>query len=433
MLPILKALSSRPFCVVEANHCFCVHNPHFATKHNTSTTTRNKKNIKMSEPDASKQKPFPFMDLPVEIRRKIWKECLPSRVMEIDGVLWNRTRICHLVYSGRINRKLPAITHVCAESRAVVSENGRWEPMTGPRGKVWWNPERDLVFQHWRPLDNLIMWGEYDDLAPDLLKYNGRCRGLGVIAQRICPFFPSGNCTRDTQLQVPEWSCDEIGQFRQSRDWWISMDMVVLHVSEEAARQSGLFGLLGDAPVQLVDVNDTKRIAQFQEFSASASPAEDADTREFFSRLGEFQERVRVWSEALESVWVYNDWYKAFINNFEGVHQPWDIWLGPVHKPRKPRPNKLRLSDLAAPDPNPINAPDNIDLSRFWLNRDHPFVKESLAAFPRFHLQLMFRRCPGDCYLDKNWDVLGYKICRGDTDGCAHPTHPHLYRLRRYY
>lgn len=44
----------------------------------------------------------------------------------------------------------------------------------------------------------------------------------------------------------------------------IAMAGVSLHITREVALRSGLFGLLGDAPVQMVDVDDEARLREFQ-------------------------------------------------------------------------------------------------------------------------------------------------------------------------
>lgn len=366
-------------------------------------------------PEDSKHKAFRLMDLPVEVRCMIWTACLPSRVMEIDGGLWARSTRCDRTKTSSNNRRMPAIAQVCAESRAVAHEHGRWEPTTGRSARTWWSPERDVVFQHWHDGDKLYSWSGHDDAIPDLIQYsNGSVRGLGVVAERIRPFHSSANCRPDVQGPLTGWERD-ISQFRKRRDWQISMEMVALHISNEAGRRSGLFGLLGDAPIQLVDVDDVRQIARFHRLFASAGPGDlDPEANAFFSHLEDFQARVRVWRDELELVWVYNEWLKAARKRFPGVPRPWEIWLGPIDKSQKV--NKLNPSALAVPCRG--RQPMNIDLARFWLNYDHPFVRNSLADFPRFRLQVMFRHCTDDCHIQNRGKSSHWHCCNGDTRFC---------------
>lgn len=58
----------------------------------------------------------------------------------------------------------------------------------------------------------------------------------------------------------------EILPWTKDQNSWLDIAMagVSLHIAEEAALQSGLFGLLGDAPVQMVDINNKAQIREFE-------------------------------------------------------------------------------------------------------------------------------------------------------------------------
>lgn len=80
---------------------------------------------------------FPrFLQLPAEIRRLIWKECLPKqRLFEIDsaGLMLEFNNTCRgSDWATTQNWKPPIITRVCRESRAVAWETGWIE-----RGKYY--------------------------------------------------------------------------------------------------------------------------------------------------------------------------------------------------------------------------------------------------------------------------------------------------------
>ncbi|KAF9887276.1 hypothetical protein FE257_010404 [Aspergillus nanangensis] len=132
-------------------------------------------------------KVFHFIDLPPEIRRMIWEECLPSRIVEIDGGRWARTTLCDRRKTTIMNRKLPAISQICPESRTIVQENGHWESTPGDCShiKAWPDPTRDFVFQHWQSFDGMYSYGEEMDLWPNLLKYNGQCPADNLLPNKL--------------------------------------------------------------------------------------------------------------------------------------------------------------------------------------------------------------------------------------------------------
>ncbi|KAL3485006.1 hypothetical protein BJX62DRAFT_229852 [Aspergillus germanicus] len=247
----------------------------------------------------SEEKTLPFMDFPLEIRRMIWKECLPRRVIEFEKRTYSRATICRRKRTTSMNLKIPALAH------------------------------------------------------------------------------------RD--------------------EWLVSMDMCIIHASPEAGRRSGLFGLMGDAPVQLVDVADVQRITEFWQLWASSCP-EDLEAECFFTSVKGLPKRVQRWREKVEPVWVYNDWFKAYKARFKDVSNPKDIWLGPRHRRKRVRCNKLRPEYLSTDYGRSSRYFDfyptlDVDLDQFSLNRDHPFVRQSLAAMPRLLPKIMFRHCTDNCHI----------------------------------
>lgn len=49
----------------------------------------------------------------------------------------------------------------------------------------------------------------------------------------------------------------------RSSDWLVVMQFIVVHSRFEAAAATGLFGLLGDGPVQIVNVAEEARVDAF--------------------------------------------------------------------------------------------------------------------------------------------------------------------------
>lgn len=76
---------------------------------------------------------FPkFSELPTELRRQIWRSCLPHRVAELDTPFYEYYGMvdrensggCLLEPTSRANAVPPVITRVCHESRMVALEHG---------------------------------------------------------------------------------------------------------------------------------------------------------------------------------------------------------------------------------------------------------------------------------------------------------------------
>jgi hypothetical protein len=105
--------------------------------------------------------------LPAELRRKIWRLCLPHRVFELDRPVaictyTHEPIICALSTSTYFNACPPLITRVCFESREVAFEEGtftfedckpgipedlEWDTSNADRLEpAWRDPRRTLLF-----------------------------------------------------------------------------------------------------------------------------------------------------------------------------------------------------------------------------------------------------------------------------------------------
>lgn len=99
-----------------------------------------------------------------ELRRAIWKLCLPHRVVELDiPSNGHIDTYCQLWRTSSINSRPPIITRVCCEARQVAFEKGglTWDVIGVDDGPVWWannsnltpwfNPTTDIVHLNWFP------------------------------------------------------------------------------------------------------------------------------------------------------------------------------------------------------------------------------------------------------------------------------------------
>ncbi|KAJ5765057.1 hypothetical protein N7520_004616 [Penicillium odoratum] len=205
---------------------------------------------------------FPrFTDLPAEIRIMIWRECLPYRVHELDSDDFYETGlgtglgefplVCGLLKTTEMNHRPPAISRVCRESRVVAFENRVRLPYAELPEEAFWasptrldgmiDPSRDTVHLNWVPWDEILEdEGNYMQyLAWHAANSRGGSLWYGSIFEDQSPFLESIS------------------------NLVIIMRKIIIHATSEYGARTGLFGLLGDATVQLVDLSDEKRLKAY--------------------------------------------------------------------------------------------------------------------------------------------------------------------------
>lgn len=179
----------------------------------------------------------------------------------------------------------PIITRVCFESREVAFETGRfidfrqfWDGYSVNVQSVtsicWFDPARDAIHLHWNPLYEAEWMTTCDDPIPTLLS-------LGAEAAQ------GAALTWDTVRSDGNKSMGLLKQAGQSYMLCLSR-LVSIHASVEDAVKSGLFGLLGEERVVLVDADDDARIGLFDDFNRAYGSSEDRQTAHFFQRWRAF-------------------------------------------------------------------------------------------------------------------------------------------------
>lgn len=234
-----------------------------------------------------------FSQLPAELRFAIWRECLPHRVVEIDYAVDDYAYLClipppcNLQLTSNINRQPPVISRVCRESRRVAFESGYQLVKESPPPEARWNssllitkpwidPSRDTIHLNWTPCyeaDGSLIWG--GGSALDYLAWSSRRARAGSF------MFDYLDNTVDGGVDMEE----RIGAIQQLRNGVVVMQIVVVHTTFEAAADTGLFGLLGDACIQLVDVSDEARLNAFYDFAEKC----ESKAKGFVSRPQDFR------------------------------------------------------------------------------------------------------------------------------------------------
>jgi hypothetical protein len=345
-----------------------------------------------------------FSQLPLELRRLIWTHCLPHRIAEEDtpDFLLDGNESRQACWADRIthqNAQPPAIAFVNSESRQVTLEEGRWLDLqeTTSLESIWVQPRRDVLHLNWTRL-RYNVWGNADDPSSPLAMFLWRAEDLGmqpsVVAEIIHPFSlkalldGGADDADDADESNSPWLLYHHGRNKDVADIAycaesqsrldIAMAAVSLHIPREAALRSGLFGLLGDAPVQMVDVGDEARLREFQalfrEHTSEKEPAVQALFEAFTS--SRFQTAVEAWKRQAEWILFAYMWQRARMDNVDILGtDPGSAWV-----PYLSEQEFLRMSE-------------------YMPDEEHPWVKQARQSAPKLRPRIMVRYCTNECYI----------------------------------
>lgn len=241
---------------------------------------------------------FPkFLDLPAEIREIIWRECLPRRVVEIDGPYadsifhaWSFRRRkeaipCSLSMTSALNTCPPLITRVCRESRTIAFKSGvfveaedtvpvtvQWYAGNMMRGLAWRDSTRDSLHLNWDEGYTADFDGHEDEVVRPMqyLEYlvgkfamRGSFRATYLHPNYGWTIPAASRNSLHEFYRLPYMASDRrviIETLSRRAEWLVVMRSVIIHASMKDGAASGLFGLLGDAPVQLFDIAEQDKI-----------------------------------------------------------------------------------------------------------------------------------------------------------------------------
>ncbi|KAF3405526.1 hypothetical protein DPV78_002527 [Talaromyces pinophilus] len=169
-----------------------------------------------------------FPELPPEIRYMIWELCLPYRVAQVDP--------CDTSIGPR-NVAIIGIDLKYNECKDQMTELLYWmDELPVKRGSV----VAELI--HPFRLHALLDGANDSEVSRSPIAKYGRKTDITISDMSHYTFFYPGH---QTCLDVV-------------------MAAVSLHITKESAVRSGLFGLLGDAPIQLIDVADEVQLRKYE-------------------------------------------------------------------------------------------------------------------------------------------------------------------------
>jgi hypothetical protein len=196
-----------------------------------------------------------------------------------------------------------------------------------------------------------------------------------ISADLLPPFDPERKnpYTNSTAIES-----EEMKYFEPRRLYYAVLAFVEIHISAEEATRAGVFGVLGEEPIQLVDPRDTEKVAKFRDVwsrhqTGLFQDKEEPGVAEFFTAVVDdaeaYSARVEQWRRNIEKFWL------------------WGIEL------EIPQETNLEVWPILT-TPSDENSPGwYVGMNRRELNREHPWVKTQLALMPRFVPALMFRHC----------------------------------------
>jgi hypothetical protein len=358
-----------------------------------------------------------FPQLPPEIRFMIWEQCLPNRVAQVDP--------CDTYFDGREteqtcdvesvtieNAKQPVVAFINREARQVALQNGRWIRKRPNRieemiiQSFWAQQRRDVLHLNWgveNDDSNYCRVGrDLDDhcISKFLLRAEDLRMKRSIVADGIHPF-------RLRPLLYPDsvsdpWfdavSRDPIIKYEENNNipsrnlagyllFWpgpdisfkVVMAAVALHITRESAAKSGLFGLLNDAPIQLIDVGDEVTLRKFEDLYRQNNPDKEPKVQEIFEVLlsPEFQAAVDVWKKQVEWL-IFAAMWHCIKPGSKGE------WSG------------LDKASLWVP---PLSKSDFIFMSRHSPNESHWWVKQAKKKMAILKPQIMVHYCTNECHI----------------------------------
>lgn len=268
----------------------------------------------MSEP-AVEFHLFPL--LPSELRRAIWKYCLPRRVVELYAPsVENKLDDCLLPESFP-NPQRPVLTRVSREARYVVCESGYILSRGGHRKNYcgWFDPTTDILHLNWNIKTERSSFPE---------GYIGDGVGIPLKTDAPLPFFLHATA-KSTSVSISTYivggfDIDTYGHkvtarffdlLESRKHYLVALEMFLLHCSLEHAQASGLFS--AEERVKLVSATDTETISKYCSLWTERRVRQDRPWPDFFLATSEpdiYDQKIRIWRTKIETSWLYHKWQK---------------------------------------------------------------------------------------------------------------------------
>jgi hypothetical protein len=224
-----------------------------------------------------------FSELPTEIRVAIWRLSLPSRVLEVDYIRMHEMfeldeQPCKMNrHLTNLNSRTPVLARVSQEARAAALAHWIGMPTAGlgHEARFSWNylcwPEP--YFDAWLVQNVHLNWTLAGNA--EFACFGDPIRYLKWIASHTRMKAVSITLDLLTEAQYnadsssSPWTLSELViEMRQQLVWTVVvLEPVFIHAAAQIAAHSGLFGLLRDAPVQIIHASDVELLDRIKLFN----------------------------------------------------------------------------------------------------------------------------------------------------------------------
>lgn len=345
-------------------------------------------------PSPSKFRFFP--QLPTEIRLTIWTLCLPRRVHTLERVNPRRNSTTHsqgsFWRSPAFGPSPPLLSRVCREARqhALRSSGHISNYSDHPPPALWLQPGLDIVYLRWNWEDRQSP-GSLDDVyTVNSAYYSGRlCISKDLLLPSEEEDFFRGMTTPWITRYIHYYH-NHISRLQRLLETHIVVEEFSFTLPQSMARKSGLFGLLGDEPIQLLDPNDMKTMSKMRRLlkrARGSSCQETADTLRFLTCVKRnptmFLLNIDQLRRNLIRLWVCCCWQRGLFYGTGG-----DLGIDEVWLPRDNQEYPYNILFEYAQSPE----------TEWWgeiglrdPNMENPWVAEVVAKMPKFHPKVMIR------------------------------------------
>lgn len=274
----------------------------------------------------------PFSRLPAELREAIWRECLPRSVCELDTphikMVWYDSFIddehpysqdspCTLIDTMKMNARPPAITRICRESRAVAFRAGQAAAQrredtpadaiwTSPTILDWTNDWRDrvpdIVHMYWTSDYDFEYFGHPEGVTPiNFLASMASAAGgrASMMVANLGDGFSWEPYEQWCEIHNREDKCpavvntdwrpdaqgiELVASLRRLPSYLVVTHIIIAHTDWKTGAASGLFGHLGDAPIQIIDMTDDARMNRYYDFAEKCERGSVVNPAQDFTR-----------------------------------------------------------------------------------------------------------------------------------------------------
>lgn len=169
----------------------------------------------------------------------------------------------------------------------------------------------------------------------------------------------------------------------------VVFDCLSFHTTAEEANRSGLFGLLGDAPVQTVAFDDARRLKAFRDlFHALDLASSDGKAALQLQMMVDPRRRAHteLWLARVEWTLLAQMWHQDVMDGELDNQEAARVWA-PV-------------SNITAEAAERTLVPGNtIYAGDYAFNHGHWWVQRAREAMPRIYPKRMFRHCLHNCHM----------------------------------